>query len=190
MGDWIWTNDNNKYKHNNSDSVNFSMMIKLKESTMKFVITSHVSYIQIIAKKINLELFLCGKSYCLFHRYWWFSPLHRKCTIDYQYLCQYSYSYLSTCPRVRVQVWVLSLWNSRVRVQYEYQKFSTRVLRIRVPSTSTPALVLCLAINVYMIIRWTDFNEACNMFCVIQSYEWHHEWEHVHECVLSIYVIM
>ena len=116
------------------------MMIKLKESTMKFVITSHVSYIQIIAKKINLELFLCGKSYCLFHRYWWFSPLHRKCTIDYEYSCQYSYEYLSTCPRVRVQVWVLSLWNSRVRVQYEYQKFSTRVLRVRVPSTSTPAL--------------------------------------------------
>ena len=50
MGDWTWTNGNNKHKHNNSDSVNFSMMIKLKESTMKFVITSHVSYIQIIAK--------------------------------------------------------------------------------------------------------------------------------------------
>ena len=50
MGDWTWTNDNNKHKHNNSDSVNFSMMIKLKESTMEFVITSHVSYIQIIAK--------------------------------------------------------------------------------------------------------------------------------------------
>ena len=40
----------NKHKQNNSDSVNFSMMIKLKESTMKFLITSHVSYIQIIAK--------------------------------------------------------------------------------------------------------------------------------------------
>ena len=49
MGDWTWTNDNNK--HNNNDSVNFSMMIKLRES-MEFVITSHVSYIQIIAKSI------------------------------------------------------------------------------------------------------------------------------------------
>ena len=28
-----------------------------------------------------------------------------------------------------------------IRVQYEYQEFSTRVLRVRVPSTSTPALV-------------------------------------------------
>ena len=63
-----------------------------------------------------------------------------RCTIEYQYSCQYSYEYLSTCPRVRVQVRVLLLWNSRVRVQYEYQKFSTRVLRVRVPSTSTPAL--------------------------------------------------
>ena len=49
MGDWTWMNDNNKHQHNNSDSVNFSMMIKLKEA-MEFVITSHVSYIQIIAK--------------------------------------------------------------------------------------------------------------------------------------------
>ena len=31
MRDWTWTNDNNKHKHKNSDSVNFSMMIKLKE---------------------------------------------------------------------------------------------------------------------------------------------------------------
>ena len=46
MRDWTWTNDNNKHK--NSDSVNFSMMIELKED-MEFVITSHVSYIQIIA---------------------------------------------------------------------------------------------------------------------------------------------
>ena len=69
------------------------------------------------------------------------SPLHRRCTIEYQYSCQYSYEYLSTCPQVRVQVWVLWLSNSRVRVQYEYQKFSTRVLRVRVQSTSTPALV-------------------------------------------------
>ena len=48
MRDWTWTNDNNKHKYKNSDSVNFSMMIKLKEC-MGFVITSHVSYIQIIA---------------------------------------------------------------------------------------------------------------------------------------------
>ena len=48
MRDWTWTNDNNKHKYENSDSVNFSMMIKLKEC-MGFVITSHVSYIQIIA---------------------------------------------------------------------------------------------------------------------------------------------
>ena len=49
MRDWIWTNDDNKHKHKNSDSINFSMMIKLKEG-MEFAITSHVSYIQIIAK--------------------------------------------------------------------------------------------------------------------------------------------
>ena len=49
MGDLTWTNDNNKHKHNNSDSVNFSMMIELKEA-MEFVITSHLSYIKIIAK--------------------------------------------------------------------------------------------------------------------------------------------
>ena len=42
------TTINNKYK--NSDSINFSMMIKLKEG-MEFAITSHVSYIQIIANK-------------------------------------------------------------------------------------------------------------------------------------------
>ena len=49
MGDLTWTNDNNKHKRSNSDSVNFSMMIKLKEA-MEIVITSHVSYIKIIAK--------------------------------------------------------------------------------------------------------------------------------------------
>ena len=48
MRDWTWTNDNNKHKHKNSDSVHFSMITKLKES-MEYVITSHVSYIQIIA---------------------------------------------------------------------------------------------------------------------------------------------
>ena len=41
-------NDNNEHKHENSDSVNFSMMIKLKEG-VEFVITSHISYIQITA---------------------------------------------------------------------------------------------------------------------------------------------
>ena len=46
---------------------------------------------------------------------------------------------MSTCPRVQVRV--LWLWNTRVRVHYEYQKFSTRVLRVRVLSTSTPALL-------------------------------------------------
>ena len=49
MGDWTWTNDNNKYKNKNSDSEIFSMMMKLKEG-MEFVITSHVSYIEITAK--------------------------------------------------------------------------------------------------------------------------------------------
>ena len=48
MRDWTWTNNDNKHKHKNSDSINFSM-IKLKEG-MEFAITSHVSYIQIIAK--------------------------------------------------------------------------------------------------------------------------------------------
>ena len=49
------------------------MMIKLKEG-MEFVITSHVSYIQIIANQINLELFLYGKAYCLFQRHDGFHP--------------------------------------------------------------------------------------------------------------------
>ena len=48
------------------------MILKLKEG-MEFVITSHVSYIQIIANQINLELFLY-KSYCLFQRYDGFQP--------------------------------------------------------------------------------------------------------------------
>ena len=48
MRDWTWPNDNNKHKHKDIDSVNFLMMIKLKEG-MDFVITSQVSYIQIIA---------------------------------------------------------------------------------------------------------------------------------------------
>ena len=72
-------------------------------------------------------------SNCLFQA-WWFSPLHPRYTIEYQYLCQYSYEYLSTCPRVQVRV--LLLWNLRVPVKYEYQKLSTWVL-----STSTPALI-------------------------------------------------
>ena len=33
------------------------------------------------------------------------------------------------------------IWNSRVRAKYEYQKFSTRVLRVGVLSTSIPALI-------------------------------------------------
>ena len=49
------------------------MMIKLKEG-MEFVITPHVSYIQIKANQINLGLFLYGKSYCLFQRYGGFHP--------------------------------------------------------------------------------------------------------------------
>ena len=55
--------------------------------------------------------------------------------IEYQYSCQYSCEYLSTCPRVQLRV--LLLWNSRVRVKYKYQKFITRVCeyeyRVRVP---------------------------------------------------------
>ena len=47
MGEW--TNDNNKNKHRNSNSINFSMLIILNEA-MEFAITCHVSYIQIIAK--------------------------------------------------------------------------------------------------------------------------------------------
>ena len=49
MGEWTWMNDNNKHKHHNSNSVDFSMMITLIE-VMEFGVTSHVSYIQIITK--------------------------------------------------------------------------------------------------------------------------------------------
>ena len=84
---------------------------------------------------------------------WLFSPLHHRCTIGYQYSGQYSYAYLSACPWVRVQVRVLLLCNLWVRVKYEHQKFSSRVLRVRVPSTSTPALDtvdVCCAIHGYI----------------------------------------
>ena len=43
MGEWTWTNDNNKHKHHDSNSVNFSMMVKFNE-VMEFGITPHVSY--------------------------------------------------------------------------------------------------------------------------------------------------
>ena len=49
MGKWTWKNDNNKHKHHNSNSVNFSMIIELKE-VMEFAITSHVPYIQIVTE--------------------------------------------------------------------------------------------------------------------------------------------
>ena len=68
MEKWTWTNDNAKYKLQHINSINFSVMIKFKEVVV-FAITSHVSYIQIITKYINLELLLYAHSNCLFHRY-------------------------------------------------------------------------------------------------------------------------
>ena len=88
-----------------------------------------------------MELFLYGKSYCLFQRYDGFHPYiagvpynisTRACTGTSTWVLVHEYEY---------KLRVLWLWNSRVRVQYEYQKFSTRVLWVRVLSTSTPALV-------------------------------------------------
>ena len=131
MRDWTWTNDNNKHKHKNSDSVNFSMITK-----RRYGICNHIPCI-IYSNYSKLNQFgTFPLWWVILFKVWWFSPLHRRCTIEYQYSCQYSYEYLSTCPRVQLRV--LWLWNSRV--QYEYKKFSTRVLRVRVLSTSTPAL--------------------------------------------------
>ena len=44
MRDWTWTNDNNKHKYKNSDSGNFSMMIKLKECMDFSFMVSHTVY--------------------------------------------------------------------------------------------------------------------------------------------------
>ena len=49
MGKWTWTNDNDKHKLYHINSVKFSVMVKYKE-TVEFAISSHVSYVQIIAK--------------------------------------------------------------------------------------------------------------------------------------------
>ena len=127
-----------------------------------------------------MELLIYGKSNCLFQA-WWFSPLHPRCTIEYQYSCQYSYEYLSTCPRVRVQVRVLLLWNLRVRVKYAYQKFSTRVLRVRVLSTSTPALLKDMGkrnicINKAHIIK-SQNQTVCifhRIYCSFHTYHFNH----------------
>ena len=54
MRGWTWTNDNNKHKYKNSDSGNFSMMIKLKECMYVSFMLSH--------------------EYCLFQRYDVFRP--------------------------------------------------------------------------------------------------------------------
>ena len=44
MRGWTWTNDNNKHKYKNSDSGNFSMMIKLKECMDVSFMVSHTVY--------------------------------------------------------------------------------------------------------------------------------------------------
>ena len=153
MGKWTWTNDNNKHKHHNSNSVNFSMMIKFKD-VVEFAITSHTCIIYSI-----IQLFIS--------QVWWFSPLHHRWTIEYQYSCQYSYEYLSACRRVRV----LLLWNSRVRVQYEYQKFSTRVLWVRVPSTSTPALSMSTYFLPASLRLWYCFQVVCPSVFLYHVYQ-------------------
>ena len=49
----------------------------------------------------------------------------------YQHSVEYWYEYSSTCPWVRIQVWVLLIWNSRVRTKYERRKFSPRVFCVK-----------------------------------------------------------
>ena len=44
MRGWTWTNDNNKHEYKNSDSGNFSMMIKLKECMDVSFMLSHTVY--------------------------------------------------------------------------------------------------------------------------------------------------
>ena len=111
--------------------------------------------------KINqFETFPLWQVKLFISQVWWFSPLHHRFAIEYQYSCQYSYEYPSTCPRVQVRV--LLLWNSRVRVQYEYQKFNTRVLQVRVPSTSNPALV-----RQQIFIALTNIDQVLYGYCMI-----------------------
>ena len=130
MRGWTWTNDNNKHKYKNSDSGNFSMMIKLKECIDVSFMVSHTVYFK------GMMFFTLTSQ--MYHRISVLMPV--------------LVEYLSTCPRVRVQVRVLWLWNSGVRVHYKYQKFSTRVLRVRVLSMSTPALISSQIIHDHMEI--------------------------------------
>ena len=84
-----------------------------------------------------MELFLYGKSYCLFQKYDGFHP----------YIADVPYN-ISTRASTRMSTWVLvheyeykyEYYDFGTH-EYEYKKFSTRVLRVRVLSTSTPALV-------------------------------------------------
>ena len=131
MRDWTLTNDNNKYKHKNSDSFNFSKMIKLKEG-MEFVITW--SYIQIIANWINLELFLYGKSYCLFQRYDGFqltSQMYHRISVLLPVLVRVS-EYLSTSTSMSTMTLELTS-TSTVRVP-EIQFSSTASSEYEYPS--------------------------------------------------------
>ena len=76
MGKWTWKNDNNKHKHHktcNSNLVNFSMMIKLKE-LMEFAITSHVSYIQLKQNKSIWNFSFMISQTGLMHWYGGFHP--------------------------------------------------------------------------------------------------------------------
>ena len=84
----------------------------------------------------------------LFHRYGGFHP-H---ITDHE-----MYHRISVLVPVLVRVPFLLLWNSRVRVQHDYQKFSTQELRVRVPSTSTPALDMISVSKLVLLCNFIAF---------------------------------
>ena len=78
------------------------------------------------------------ESHSFISQNWWLSSLCLRCTTEYQYSGQYSYEYL-----VHVLVPEYEYKHKYYHFgthEYKYQNLSTRVLRVRVLSTSTPAL--------------------------------------------------
>ena len=111
MRDWTWMNDNNKHKYKNSDSGNFSIMIKLKECMDFSFMVSHTVYFK------GMMFFTLTSQ--MYHRISVLVPVLVRVPVH-----EYEYKYYDFGTH-----------------KYEYQKFSTRVLRVRVLSTSTPALI-------------------------------------------------
>ena len=109
-----------------------------------------------------MELFLYGKSNCLFHRYGGFHPhiadheMYHRISVLVPVLVRVP-EYLSTSASTSMSTITLE-----VRVQYEYQKVSTQVLRVRVPQpwcTYSIEAIFCLD---YYIQQ-----KLCREFCLL-----------------------